>query len=1083
MIGRVVVTGPDGVRVPVRSGQVAAVLALLWDERRPVRRDEVAELLWGTDHFPEHWAGAVRGVVAKARTVLERAGMPPGALRAESGLIELSVPEGSTTDVDRARDLLTAAESAAAGGDLEGAEQLACRTLEIVDRPLAITGEGDWIRHLHDRVAGCAQRARQLAAEALLGLERYVDAVAACDKAIVADPFDEVAHGLLIRAQLAAGRPAAARRAYDELVRILHTELGVEPSAEVTGLLAANRPAATSSRPDDRLTGFRGRGAEREVLQRCLDETVESQRPTLVLIDGPSGIGKTRLARVFAETSGVPFGWGRCHRNAGVPFEPFVDMIRARLADDTAGVLPPDARAALERLRLDGPIDHPRGSLGDDRAVVLRDLVAEIAAWADGSALVLVLDDLQWASGDTIALLQQVLEDAEAPILVVATVRGRVADPLAVAELVRAAPATVVSLGGITAAELVPLAAELTDEAEPGDDSWSLARTLHARTGGLAYYIDELVRAHRRGGRFDPDDIPASVRTWISHRIDALPAVQVELLEAAAVIGGEGHLSLGLVEAVVASDSVDVGAGLDALAREGLLRDGDSGGTFRFAHEITREVVTERIGAARLAQLHLDAARALSDRDDPPHAALAGHFAAAGPEHFGTSAQHGYQAAAASLSRGAWDLAETQATASLDRCPAPAFLLRTGLLCVRGSARHALGRAGNAVDDLDEAIALATEHRFPQLLARATLRMVGRAGRGADPGMADDRRADLLRHALEATRTWAVPDATPDAPGFVLDAASLAELRTAVEVELAWATLFDGRFAERRALLTGSLDRARREHAGPARLARILVAQRNILQGPGDLPERLAKTDESLALPTAQIAPETRIAAHLGRGEDLLALGDRDGAAAALATAARLVERHGHPYWRWAVATWESLMLLVAGDPAAAEAALAEASTIQPMASPEAAACSAVQTVAIRLAQDRAGEVVDVLAASAAAHPEIPCYRAVLALCRSRSGDPGGAECVYGEFARDDFASIPTDSNRLLSVAVLGDVAADLGDADGAATLHRLLGPDADLDVVLNCYGGGGAWWGPVTRIRERLEAVGRSAHGRASVT
>lgn len=1071
MIGRPVVIGPDGVRVPVRSGQVAAVLALLWDVQRPVRRDEVAELLWGADHFPDHWAGAVRGVIAKARAVLEHAGLTPGALRTEGGMIELTFPDGASTDFGHAGDLVARAESAAADGDHDTAFHLAEQALDIVGGPLAITGEGDWIRHLHDRVTGCAQRARQLTAEELLTLERNTDAIAVCEAAIVTDPFDEVAHGLLIRAHLAAGRPAAARRAYDELVRILDTELGAEPSAEVTGLLAATRHGHSDRPNPSNLEGFRGRKAELATLEGCLDDTVGSKRPALVLIDGPSGIGKTRLARVFAETSGVEYGWGRCHRLAGVPFEPFVDAIRARLADDSAGVLPPVARAALGRLRLDGPTNHPLGSLGDDRAVVLRDLVAEIAAWADGAPLVLVLDDLQWASGDTIALVHRVLEDADAPIMVVATVRGQVGDPLALADLLRAAPATVVSLGGIGAADLVPLAEELSADLDSGDDPWEFAQALHARTGGLAYYIDELTRAIRRGGRFGPDEVPDSVRTWVGHRIDALTDAQIGLLETAALVGTDDDISMGIIESVT-GDGVEAGAGLDALEREGLLVAAGPGGTFRFAHEITREVVTERIGSARRTQLHLDVARALSIYDDPPHAALARHLAAAGREHFGDAAQHGYLAAEASLLRGAWDLAETLAAAAIVHCPGRAPILAASLLCVRGSARHALGRAEDAVDDFNEAIALATEHQLPHHLARATLRMVGRAGRGADPAMADARRAELLRAALDATRTWTIPDEAPEAPGFGVGAAALAALQTAVEVELAWAILFEDSFDERRSLLTGSLARARREHAAPARLARVLVAQRNILHRPGDLPERLADTDESLTLPAAQVPAESKIAGHLGRHEDLLALGDRAGAEAALAAASVLVERHGHPYWRWAVATWKSLALLVAGDPAAAEAALADASTIQPMASPEAAACTAVQTVAIRLAQDRAGEVVDLLAASAAAQPEIPCYAAVLALCRSRSGDLEGAEVSYRAFARDNFVSIPIDSNRLLAVAVLGDVAADLGDSKGGATLHRILGPDADLDVVLNCYGGGGAWWGPVAHIRERLAVL-----------
>ena len=67
------------------------------------------------------------------------------------------------------------------------------------------------------------------------------------------------------------------------------------------------------------------------------------------------------------------------------------------------------------------------------------------------------------------------------------------------------------------------------------------------------------------------------------------------------------------------------------------------------------------------------------------------------------------------------------------------------------------------------------------------------------------------------------------------------------------------------------------------------------------------------------------------------------------------------------------------------------------------------------------------------------------------------------------FANIPDDPNRMLSLAVLGDVAATLGDQDAVYRgLRELLLPHAGHQVVLNCYGGGGAHWGPVTRILAR---------------
>ena len=56
--------------------------------------------------------------------------------------------------------------------------------------------------------------------------------------------------------------------------------------------------------------------------------------------------------------------------------------------------------------------------------------------------------------------------------------------------------------------------------------------------------------------------------------------------------------------------------------------------------------------------------------------------------------------------------------------------------------------------------------------------------------------------------------------------------------------------------------------------------------------------------------------------------------------------------------------------------------------------------------------------------------------------------------------------------SVLADVAATIGDAEGAARLLGLLAPHAARHVVLNCFGGGGSYWGPVATQMGRLAAL-----------
>ena len=126
----------------------------------------------------------------------------------------------------------------------------------------------------------------------------------------------------------------------------------------------------------------------------------------------------------------------------------------------------------------------------------------------------------------------------------------------------------------------------------------------------------------------------------------------------------------------------------------------------------------------------------------------------------------------------------------------------------------------------------------------------------------------------------------------------------------------------------------------------------------------------------------------------------------------------------------------------------------------------------IRLYQGRSAEVLDLLTGAADAFPNIPCYRAVLALCAVEAGDADLAARSYGHFRDTGFDAIPKDSNRLLALVVLADTAAQLGDAASADALGDLLLPAADLQAILNCYGGGGAYWGPVSHQLGRLAAL-----------
>jgi len=105
-----------GVSVPTAGVGPLGRLALAYlvtERNRPVRRDELAEVLWG-ELLPRSWETSVRVLVSKLRALLARAGLTPAeALTTQAGCYQLHLPESLTVDVEVASAGVTAAEAGA----------------------------------------------------------------------------------------------------------------------------------------------------------------------------------------------------------------------------------------------------------------------------------------------------------------------------------------------------------------------------------------------------------------------------------------------------------------------------------------------------------------------------------------------------------------------------------------------------------------------------------------------------------------------------------------------------------------------------------------------------------------------------------------------------------------------------------------------------------------------------------------------------------------------------------------------------------------------------------------------------------
>jgi DNA-binding CsgD family transcriptional regulator/tetratricopeptide (TPR) repeat protein len=370
--------------------------------------------------------------------------------------------------------------------------------------------------------------------------------------------------------------------------------------------------------------------------------------PTSVLIGGEAGVGKTRLVGevvAAARAAGVTVLHGGCVElgGEGVPFAPLVEALRAFVRDldepALARMVPGQSRVELARLLPElGPPDGPgagdRAAMGGDpgpwseQGRLFELLLGLLERLGSERPALLVVEDLHWAdrsTRDLLAFLVRTLRHGR--LLLVMTYRsdelhrrhplrpflaeldrGRRVERL---ELARFGPAEVAAqLAGIRGA---PPAAEL-------------AERIHARSGGNAFFVEELAATAATDGELSP-----SLRDTLLARIELLaePAQQVlrVLAVAAAAVPDP------LLAEVAGLGEAELLAGLrEAVSAHVLLVDAGEG-TYGFRHALVKEAVYAELLPGERTRLHARFAAALAGRDgrgEPGMAAeLAWHWYAA----------------------------------------------------------------------------------------------------------------------------------------------------------------------------------------------------------------------------------------------------------------------------------------------------------------------------------------------------------------------------------------------------------------------------------------------------------------------
>ena len=398
---------------------------------------------------------------------------------------------------------------------------------------------------------------------------------------------------------------------------------------------------------------FVGRRAELDELHAAL--VASRTRATCVVVEGESGIGKSMLVERFAleardQHKGLLVLHGRCHERERVPFNALDGVIddlarylSTRRESSLARSTPDDVEALVEvfpALRIAFPHVVTTVTGGDARGRgfrALRDVFARVGA---RRAIILAIDDLQWADADSAALLEELVAGDDAPpICVVATKRPSDSDAG-----LRDVRRTV--LGGLArddAAELISLVAI----AAPPDgravtiDAAARTDAIITETSGHPLFLRELARRHGSG--------PTRLDEVIRARAECLDPIAQRLLAAVAIAGAP--IAQHIITTAIGLSPAEAEPHVASLTKDQLVR------VHGPRPQDAIEPFHDRIRAAILATAPADAQRDLNralavalEAAEAPADALFVRFDAAGDEARATK----YLIAAASAARAAF---------------------------------------------------------------------------------------------------------------------------------------------------------------------------------------------------------------------------------------------------------------------------------------------------------------------------------------------------------------------------------------------------------------------------------------------
>jgi class 3 adenylate cyclase/tetratricopeptide (TPR) repeat protein len=498
--------------------------------------------------------------------------------------------------------------------------------------------------NLAARLCSLAGRGEVLASDVLVHLARKIEGLEYIERGFVQlKGFTEPVKVIEVRPSSAADTLAGAGSGHPSAVEGGAVRDGAPAQHLPIGGFLGSLPAST----------LVGRDEDMQHILTAIEAVVNGDG-RLIMLAGEPGVGKTRLAQeatLVVRNRGFVVVAGTCYDSEqGTPFYPFLEALSQAYDAAPASVQTAVRRQwpALGKLLPAQSIPVPEGASGsrEEQQRLFWAVTGFLQAIAEQMPVALLLDDLQWADGSTLSLLQHLARHTRTHrILLLGNYRD--------VEIDRRHPLEVVLLDlsrqqllERIAVHRLPVegtAALLSHSLGVQDTSQEFAALLHTHTEGNPFFVQEVLRSlvergdvYRENGHWsrralEEIEVPQSVRAVVGQRLSHLSEEAQTLLQEASVLGQA--FMFDDLQQVDGRPEAEIERALEEAVAAGLVREAGND-SYAFNHNLIQQSLYAELSSRRKRRLHVAAGDTL-ERASPVVrerrlAELALHFQKAG---------------------------------------------------------------------------------------------------------------------------------------------------------------------------------------------------------------------------------------------------------------------------------------------------------------------------------------------------------------------------------------------------------------------------------------------------------------------